>query len=164
MSFDDFRVAVIFLFLTPIIIVPYGRSTQKRLAWSKTAHLMIVTLLFIKKQGTVTSHFLRGRLYSVLLNLYFISCKTFRRNEQPVSEILFKMGIGETSPTSNFRRMARREIRENEQTCTGLHCLPKSTPLKQHIQIFWCFLIYAIQISSYASYTTKKEIQIFYRN
>lgn len=102
---------------------------------------------FCKKQSTATSHFLRGRLYSVLLNLYFICCKTFR------------MGIGETSPTSNLRRMARREIRENEQTCTGLHCLPKSTPLKQHIQILWCFLIYAIQISSYVSMQLRKKFR-----
>lgn len=33
-------------------------------------------------------------------------------------------GLGMLPPTSNLRRLTQRENRENEWTCTGLHCLP----------------------------------------
>ena len=46
----------------------------------------------------------------------FQSCSQHRR--------CCSKGIGDAAPTSNLRRLTQRGNRENEQTCTGLPCLP----------------------------------------
>ena len=55
---------------------------------------------------------------------FFFLRKTFRMNEQPVSQIPFKGDWGRLPQQANLWRLHRRENRENEWTCTGLHCLP----------------------------------------
>ena len=55
---------------------------------------------------------------------FFFLKKTFRMNEQPVSQIPFKGDWGRLPQQANLRRLHRRGNRENEWTCTGLHCLP----------------------------------------
>ena len=55
---------------------------------------------------------------------FFFLKKTFRMNEQPVSQIPFKGDWGRLPQRADLWRLHRRENRENEWTCTGLHCLP----------------------------------------
>lgn len=43
--------------------------------------------------------------------------------EQPASKMLIE-GVWGCCPNKQFAKIGQRDNQENEQTCTGLHCLP----------------------------------------